>query len=164
MFAIQCAFQFLKKIQKLISMLSNFWKKIQKLSFWYFFLGWFLLLWDHPQLFEGRCGWLWVVRGFSNYGNFYSKKNFSSICFSRETDIRLNDRNLLLETGRAFAEFVRYFTWKVCYDVSLMAIYKIEVWILSQNKDSWESKWRMNHEEKGLKRPSKTYFRPHVDL
>ena len=80
LFAIQYAFQFLNKIQKLISMLFNFWKNIQKLRFWYFFLGWFLLLWDRPQSFESRCGWLWVVRGFSNYGNFYSKKDFCSIC------------------------------------------------------------------------------------
>ena len=60
MFPIQYAFQLLKKIKKL--------------SFWYFFLGWFLLLWDRPRLFEDRCGLLWVVPGFSNYGNFYREK------------------------------------------------------------------------------------------
>ena len=38
-----------------------------------------------------------------------------------------------------------------------MAIYEIEAWILSRNTDSWESKWRMNHEEEGLKRRSKTW-------
>ena len=87
--------------------------------------------------------------------NFYSKKNFSSVYFSRKTNIRLNDRNLLLETGRAFAEFVRRFTCKVCYDVSVMAIYKIQGWIWSRNRNSWKSKWRMNH---------MAYFRPRVDL
>ena len=50
----------------LFSMLS----KIQKLSCWYFFLGWFLSLWDRcgsfwdrPRSFEDRCGSLWVVVG-----------------------------------------------------------------------------------------------------
>ena len=38
------------------------------------------------------------------------------------------------------------------------AIYKLEAWILSRNRDSWESKWRMNRDEKALKRPSKTWF------
>ena len=45
-------------------------EKIQKLSFWYFFLGWFLSLWDRcgsfwdrPRSFEDRCGSLWVVVG-----------------------------------------------------------------------------------------------------
>ena len=72
----------------LFSMLFNFWKKIQKLRFWYFFLGWFLLLWvvvsccesfwDHygslwilvGSLWD-PCGSLWVVLGFSNYEKFH---------------------------------------------------------------------------------------------
>ena len=56
MFAIQYACQFLEKIRKL--------------SFWYFFLRWFLLLWDRcgsfwdrPRSFEDRCGSLWIVVG-----------------------------------------------------------------------------------------------------
>ena len=65
----------------LFSMLFNFWKKIQKLRFWYFFLGWFLLLWVVVSRFEiimdpceslwDPCGSLWVVLGFSNYEKFH---------------------------------------------------------------------------------------------
>ena len=63
---------------------SLIFEKNSKVKFWYFFLGWFLLLWDRcgsfwdsPRSFEDRCGslWiivdccgsLWVLPGFSNY-------------------------------------------------------------------------------------------------
>ena len=56
--------------------LKFFWKKIQKLSFWYFFIGWFLFflgsLWDccgivvdRCGIVEDRCGSLWDRCGSS---------------------------------------------------------------------------------------------------
>lgn len=38
------------------------------------------------------------------------------------------------------------------------AIYELEMWILGRSRDSWESKWRMNRDDKALKRPSKTWI------
>ena len=51
----------------------------------------------------------------------------------------MSDRNVLLETRRAIAKS-DILLEKACDDVSLMAIYKIEAWILSRSRDSWESK------------------------
>ena len=63
----------------------------------YFFLGGFFccgIVLSRLKVVVDRCGSFQIL--------------VTTGIFSRKTDIRLNDRNLLLETGRTFAEFVRY--------------------------------------------------------
>ena len=62
----------------------------------------------------------------------------------------------VLSSSPWYAGLLRFYYEEENFDVA-NCLFKIEAWILSRNTDSWESKWRMNHEEKGLKQPSQTW-------
>ena len=75
----------------LFSMLFNFWKKIQNLSFWYFFLGWFLLCGIVVGHFEIVLGRLWIV--VVRCGSFRVLVTMrNSTATTEEWDININEK------------------------------------------------------------------------